>query len=203
MTALVWRFRAARMTAATAPLGGGVGLRRGVINLQVPAAYCGVDPAADLRAVAARHRLVDPVGLMTAADVKQARSARAGAARAWATVGLSHPRAAVPAVGADAGRVGTINVVVLMDRRVSDAALLNLLTTATEAKCQALAEAGVPAENRPGAWATGTPTDALCVATWAEGVAEPFGGPLSPAGADVAAAVYRAVRASMEASWSR
>ena len=203
MTALVWRFGTARMTAATAPLGGGIGLRRSVVNLQVSPAYRGLDPAADLRAVAVRHRLADPVGLMTAADVKQVRSARAGAARAWATVGLNHPRSAVPAAAADAGRVGTINVVVLIDRRVSDAALLNLLTTATEAKCQALAEAGVLAENRLGAWATGTPTDALCVAAWADGAAEPFGGPLSPAGADVAAAVHRAVRASTEAPWSR
>lgn len=202
--ALVWRFPVARMAASTAALGGGVGLRRSVLNLQVADGYRGLDPAADLRLAAGRLGLDDPIGLMTAAEVTRVRTAASGGARAWATVGLGHPLAAArPA--SPASRVptahqaaGTINVVVVVERRLSDAGLLNLLTTATEAKCQALAEAGV--EAAPGVAATGTATDALAVLARAEGPVEPFGGPRSEAGSDVARCVHRVV---LEGAWNR
>ena len=48
--------------------------------------------------------------------------------------------------------VGTINTVIFVPMRLSDGALINAVATATEAKSQALFEAGIPA--------TGTPSDA-------------------------------------------
>jgi adenosylcobinamide hydrolase len=179
-----------------------------VINLQVPWDYAGTDPAADLRAAASTLQVEDPVGMMTAADVRSARGSRDGAAQAWVTVGLGHPVAAgTGAPSCPPPSVGTINMVVVVDRRVSDAALLNLLTTATEAKCQALADTGV--EALPGVLATGTATDAVTLLTLADGSVEPFGGPLSTAGGEVARAVYRSVRAGAQhaiglaTSWNR
>jgi len=65
----------------------------------------------------------------------------------------------------------------------------------TEAKTQALAEAGVPG--------TGTSSDAVCIACPAAepaGPVEPFGGPRSPWGARAARAVHRAVAAGA-AGW--
>ena len=69
--------------------------------------------------------------------------------------------------------------------RLTDAALLNALCTATEAKTQALVEASVPG--------SGTASDAVTVACPATGPAEPFGGPRSPWGARLARAVHSAV----------
>ena len=71
------------------------------------------------------------------------------------------------------------------------AALLNLLCTMTEAKVQALLDAGVAG--------TGTASDAvsvLCPVLSSEGPgAEPFGGPRSTYGARLARCVYEAVSA--------
>jgi adenosylcobinamide amidohydrolase len=81
---------------------------------------------------------------------------------------------------------GTINVIAFLPAPLVDAALVNAVMTATEAKAQALAEAGVPG--------TGTASDALCVLTPREGPAQPFGGPRSTLGAPLARAVHAAVR---------
>jgi adenosylcobinamide hydrolase len=66
------------------------------------------------------------------------------------------------------------------------------LQTAVEAKAQALAAAGVAAANAPG-YATGTATDAICVAC-PPGERVPFAGPVTRVGADLARAVLEAVR---------
>ncbi len=81
--------------------------------------------------------------------------------------------------------VGTINLVVLLPERLSDAALVNAVATATEAKSQALFEAGVAG--------TGTATDAVCIACPDEGPPHAFGGPRSVWGARLARAVHGAV----------
>ena len=81
---------------------------------------------------------------------------------------------------------GTINVVAVLPARLSDAALVNAIATATEAKAQALFELGVAG--------TGTATDAVCIATPADGRAETFGGPRSRWGSRLARAVRDAVR---------
>ena len=69
-------------------------------------------------------------------------------------------------------------------RRCGDAALANALVTATEAKAQALFEAGVPG--------TGTASDAVAVCC-PPGGTEPYGGPRSTWGARLARAVHAAV----------
>jgi adenosylcobinamide hydrolase len=109
-----------------------------------------------------------------------------------ATVGLTHPiLAAAPEDGHAAEPVGTINIVVLVPARLGDAALVNAASTATEAKVQALHDAGFAA--------TGTATDALCVACPDSGPPAAFGGPRSVWGARIARAVHRAVLAGASA----
>jgi adenosylcobinamide amidohydrolase len=98
---------------------------------------------------------------------------------------------------------------------LSDAALVNAVVTATEAKTQALLEAGVPG--------SGTSSDAVCIACPAPGAlasaspvsrspaagslasgqevpVEEYGGPRSPWGARIARATHRAVAAGT-ADW--
>ncbi len=80
---------------------------------------------------------------------------------------------------------GTINIVAFVAARHGDAALLNLLCTVTEAKAQALSDAGVPG--------TGTASDAVTLLCPGDGAPEPFGGPRSTYGAPLARAVHAAV----------
>ncbi|WP_240323961.1 adenosylcobinamide amidohydrolase [Streptomyces cavourensis] len=86
-------------------------------------------------------------------------------------------------------RPGTVNIVVVLPVALSDAALVNAVATATEAKVQALLDAGLDC--------SGTPTDAVCVAAPEPGPdgGEPFAGPRSPWGARIARAVHAAVLA--------
>jgi len=84
--------------------------------------------------------------------------------------------------------VGTINIVAIVPVPLSDAALVNAVMTATEAKVQALVGCGFQA--------TGTASDALVVACpvpVAGGAVEPYGGPRSTWGARLARAVHTAV----------
>jgi adenosylcobinamide amidohydrolase len=89
---------------------------------------------------------------------------------------------------------GTINVVAQLPVRLADAALLNGLCTATEAKTQALLDEGVPG--------TGTASDAVTLVCPVDGPVEAFAGPRSTWGARLARAVHAAVLAGVRAGAS-
>ncbi|WP_182897400.1 adenosylcobinamide amidohydrolase [Microbispora sp. H10830] len=239
--ALLWRFGPGWRMISSAMLGGGIGHREWVLNVQVAAGYSRMDPVEHMDALGPGGA---GVGMMTAALVERYAAAADGGAEAVATVGLGVPTwAAAPdgvpdpglpaapetgkepgreaagpaasgtareAAGAgdvrvcdarvrdagvrdaavcDAGerapRPGTINILVAVPVAFSDPALVNAVMTVTEAKTQALLEAGFPC--------TGTASDAVCVAVREDGPAEAFGGPRSVWGARIARAVHRAV----------
>jgi adenosylcobinamide amidohydrolase len=187
MPVLVVRFPGPRQVVSSAPWGGGLGLRRFVINAQVAPGYARRDPDAHLAAIAASLGLAGAgVGMLTAADVESTVTTTDGGVTVFATVGLGHPlRAAAPAAGEEQATAGTINLVAVVPVRLADAALVNAVATATEAKVQALADLGLDA--------TGTATDAVAIACPTSGVPEPFGGPRSVWGARLARAVHAAV----------
>jgi len=179
---------------SSAVLGGGLGEIRTWLNAQVPPDYARSDPEEDLAARAAGLALPGPVvGMLTAADVGRRTEGARGSAQAVATVGVEwalaaagrRPRAVLP--------VGTINLLVVTAAPLDDAGLVNALQTAVEAKAQALAEAAVVARNAP-CPATGTATDAIAIAC-PPGAGVRFAGPATVVGADIAAAVHRAVLA--------
>lgn len=124
--------------------------------------------------------------MLTAADVRAVSCFTDSGVEVSATVGLGHPTwAAAPDVTHPVSLVGTINLVVQLPERLSDAALINAVATATEAKTQALLESGVQG--------TGTPTDAVCIVCPELGAPHAFGGPRSIWGARLARAVHAAV----------
>ncbi|MET8834487.1 adenosylcobinamide amidohydrolase [Micromonospora sp. NPDC004540] len=186
---LVWRAEAPLLAVGSAPLGGGIGVRRWVVNATVPMSYDRADPAAHLAELADGLGLAGPgVGLLTGVDVTEVVARTDSGVRVWATVGLGTPVwAAAPAPATPAQRVGTVNIVVYVPARLGDAALVNAVATATEAKAQAIWELGLPA--------TGTPTDAVTVLCPAAGDPAPYGGPRSAWGAPLARAVHAAVLA--------
>ncbi|MFD6742835.1 adenosylcobinamide amidohydrolase [Streptomyces violaceoruber] len=193
--ALLWRPGPGWRMVSSAVLGGGTGERAWVLNAQVAHGYRRTDPARHLAELARAAGARGPgVGLMTAADVSAHGRARDGGAEAVATAGISvRGWAAAPQEGTvGAGPPGTINIVAALPVALSDAALVNAVMTATEAKVQALLDAGLDC--------SGTPTDAVCVAARApvgEAEVHAFAGPRSEWGARLARAVHRAVGAAL------
>lgn len=213
LPALVWDLPEPMLAISSGPLGGGIGLRRWVLNAQVSSGYDRPDPADHLAAMAVGFGLGGKgVGVMTAANVAAVRKAGDGGVSLAATVGVRDPqwaaaspapaarvRGAPPAPTARAdgfavspGTInpGTINLVAFVPERLSAAALVNAVATATEAKVQALWAAGI--------LATGTATDAVCVLCPVGGPAHPYGGPRSHWGSRLARAVRDAVAAGVD-----
>lgn len=188
----MWRFSHRRPVTSSAIVGGGVGEAAWIINLGVAGDYGRLDPADHLAQVAAGLGLRGPgVAMMTAAPVARRRVVNIDGALVCATVGIGTPtwaatEASDPRDRSDTGpTVGTINVVAVVPADVAAGAMVNLATTITEAKTQALLEAGIPG--------TGTATDAVCVVGDRDGPPTPFGGPRSTWGGRIAIATYRAV----------
>ena len=198
---------------STSLIGGGIGPCRWFLNAQVPAHYDRGDPEQHVMELAALAGLDGPgAAMITAVDVREVRHTEEDGVQVLATVGLGWPTWAAAPAGAggpaggggpagSAAPVGTVNLFVVVPAPVSDAALVNLVTTVAEAKAQALFEAGVAG--------TGTASDAVCVAVerprtgkgagtscqspGGENGANRFGGPRSYWGSRVARAVHRAV----------
>lgn len=190
----VWRPGPGHRMISSGMVGGGIGPGEWVLNAQVPSGYSRMDPRDHLRELALAQGLTGPgVGLLTAASVERVVQRSDEGVVGAATVGLRVPTwaAAPPSVPdpelAPMYLPGTINIVVSVPVPLTDAALVNAVITATEAKTQALFEAGYSC--------TGTASDAICVAAPSQGAAEPFAGPRSEWGARIARAVHAAVLA--------
>jgi adenosylcobinamide amidohydrolase len=174
-------------------LGGGIGPREWVLNAQVPGRYARTDPAGHLTELAGWLGLTGPgTGMLTAAQITDLVTRTDEGVQAAVTAGLRVPTwAAAPAGGTDPELApGTINVIVSVPVPFTDAALVNAVITATEAKTQAVLDAGFAG--------TGTATDAVCVAALASpgAAAEDFAGPRSAWGARIARAVHACVLAA-------
>ncbi|WP_244881084.1 adenosylcobinamide amidohydrolase [Tsukamurella pseudospumae] len=208
LAATVWLLGDGMRGVSSAMVGGGIGPVHWVLNAQVPGGYARMDPVAHLADLAAAHGLRGRgVGMLTAASVDRTVLRSDGGVEVAATVGLRVPTwAAAPEDVVDPElaperlpghhvrpRPGTINIQVLVPVPMSDGALVNAVMTATEAKTQALLEAGYPG--------TGTASDAVCIVAPVASVrsageaGEPFGGPRSAWGARIARAVHSAVTA--------
>jgi len=184
---LVWRFPEPVRAIATTVLGGGIGVRGWVLNAEVPSDFHVADPGAHAAAIGSDLGL-DPgagIGFLTAAPVFDVTTHCDGGARCDATVRVTRPTWAAAVDGASPDwRPGTINLVCWVPAPLGDAALVNAVATATEAKVQALVDAKVPG--------TGTATDAVAICCRTGGT-EPYGGPRSTWGARLARAVHGAV----------
>lgn len=169
-----------------------------------------VDPVRLLADHLADAGLADAVGLLTSAElagfVDVERRAGDLSVRTIATVGLDNARRAGDDWDVAPPAVGTINVLVRASLPVADAALVEMLAVAAEARAMAVLEGGV-ASRRSGRPATGTGTDCTVVAA-------PCGVPVAEyagkhtalghlVGSTVAEAVGRGVAAWLERHPSR
>lgn len=186
-------------TLSSSFFGGGFRRVRHILNAQVAEDYCSDNPAADLRAIAACCGVTEAfVGLLTAVPVRDARIVcaeqhglrvavllTAGVGNAT-SAGVSRPFLAGP---------GTINCIVLLDARLTRAAMVNAVLTLTEAKTAVLQELGI--RTADGALATGTSTDTVTVAITGRGPAHPYAGPATLAGWLIASTLRQALREAL------
>ncbi|WP_456278479.1 adenosylcobinamide amidohydrolase [Bacillus sp. AK128] len=88
---------------------------------------------------------------------------------------------------------GTINIFILLEAKLTEAAFVQVLTTATEAKAKALASLQV-IDPVTGTVATGTSTDSICIAASQTGIEYEYGGPLTPIGRQIGNMVAEATK---------
>ena len=151
---LVWRFDHPFRSISSAIVGGGIGSCHWVLNMTVDPLYSRFDPDVHIAEVATLLGLSGHgLGLLTAVDVRMHTFEQSDGAVACSTVGVRRPVWAFDSAEAlpqremrlvpdTAGmpKPGTINLVCLVEQRLSDAALVNAVATITEAKTQALSE---------------------------------------------------------------
>jgi adenosylcobinamide amidohydrolase len=213
---LVVQFPSLHEVAGWAVIGGGRRQSRTVAWLEVRNAdlSAAVDPVAHATHRLEQRGLGEAVGLLTSRRIDRYHesAARSGElrARALATVGLSNalrvgdpPGPLRVGVRPGAPGYGTINVLVAVSARLSEAAAWEAASIATEARTAAVMEANFPSR-RSGAVATGTGTDCLVLAwpTAATGTNPPseavaFAGKHTPLGHVIGETVFRSVRAGV------
>jgi adenosylcobinamide hydrolase len=190
---LYWRFGGPMRSISSAIVGGGIVRSEWLLSVTVPSDYDRLDPQVHIAEVANLVGLSGiGIGLLTAVDVSSFSVGKCDGAFVYATVGVRRPVWAfdphepLPDREPDP-QPGTINLVCYVNERLSDAALVNAVTTITEAKTQALAERSV--------LGTGTASDAVAVLCPHAKVREDakFCGPRSYWGARLARATYEAV----------
>src|SRR6185295_596401 len=209
---------AKRRILSSAPCGGGVTHARFVLNHQVvanprigsaqPILRWG-DPARDLRALAV-HLGVDRrcVGLMTAVSLRQLVTLREERKDLWVegflTVGVTNAvRAGERIRRQPRSSLGTINMILITNARLTASAMVGAIQVATEAKAGALLSAGVPSCTGQGG-ATGTGTDAV-VMVCGNGLPLRYSGTHTEFGSMLARVVWRGIERGLERSerWLR
>ena len=163
----------------------------------------GRDPAAYFEERAAAARVDCDVGLMTAADLRGFAVARRKiggiAATAIATGGLGNaesvePVRVAPAASPDRiARVGTINIVAIVESRLAPAAQIEAVSIVAEARTAAVLDLAPPRLD-DGRRVTGTGTDCVVVASREEGEALSHCGLHTALGRALAEAVYDSVK---------
>ncbi|MGG6313907.1 adenosylcobinamide amidohydrolase [Paenibacillus macerans] len=195
---------------SSAVYGGGHGMLRRMVNIYVDRNYRCDDPQRDIAGLLREwgHPAEGTAGLLTAVPLRYAAVAEERgedfAVFCCATAGASNAaRAGVRRTTFPASWTpGTINLLLAVDGRLTPAAMVNAVMTATEAKTAALGDLGVrDAEN--GLSATGTTTDAVVLgvsqrADWP--LLHAYAGTATDLGGTVGRLAYAAVSESLRAA---
>jgi iron complex transport system ATP-binding protein len=183
---------------SSAVLGGERRRVRFIFNHTVENNYSSDTPVQDLDCLAEKMKLGKEVlGLMTAVDVRRTvmsfgtRQDLAVATICTAGVSNACSAGSLVATRESIAVPGTINIVVLVDGNLTEAAMVNAVITATEAKTMAVFQAGIRLPD--GAMATGTTTDAIVIACTGRGEPLMYAGAATGLGFLVGRTVYKAV----------
>lgn len=199
---LIVNFPESYYVLSWAPLAGGLVEARTILNHQVLTdEHPAHEPEVFLQVLAQRLQLKPPVvGLMT--GVKMERLVRRlgqqdpFAIECFATVGLSNALAVGdPATSEES--LGTINLILVINRPLTAAALVEAGAIATEAKVRALYAAGVKSTVSE-ACATGTGTDCVAIACPSEAPAYRYCGKHTHLGALLGRVVCEAMMKGLQ-----
>jgi len=201
VTAIILQSKQPLYVLSSAVVGGGFTQTKTIINQHVDKNYRGDDPIQDLHDFASKREITNFVGLLTAVWMHQARSVTlrngdlticavitAGVGNAIAS-GLSKPQ------GLD---IGTINIILLVDGRMSDAAMVNAMLTITEAKTAILMDRNV--QTPAGYPATGTSTDSVVLACTGRGDEHIYGGGMTEIGYLIGRCVRNCLEEALDAT---
>jgi adenosylcobinamide amidohydrolase len=153
-----------------------------------------VDPVDVIRRRIAVAGLDDAVTLVTSRDISRYQVARATVeeqhVRCIATVGLSNSERVGTRLHQPPPFAGTINLLVHVRQPLTEGAMLEAMSIATEARTAAVIDSGVA---RGGLAVTGTGTDCIAVAAPLGDEPQHYAGKHTALGEATGAAVYRAV----------
>lgn len=157
------------------------------------------DPVALVREKIAAEGLADAVTLLTSRNVTRYHTAQSivedETATCLTTVGLSNGERVGMRIAEPVRLPGTINTLVHVARPLSEAAFLETLSVATQARTAAIMNAHV---ERGGVTVTGTGTDCIVVAAPLGEARAAFAGLHTPLGEAIGDAVYKATSAGIE-----
>jgi adenosylcobinamide amidohydrolase len=138
--------------------------------------------------------LDDAITLVTSRDISRYHVARVTVedqhVRCLATVGLSNSERVGTRLHQPPPFAGTINILVHVSQPLTDAAMLEALSIATEARTAAVIDSRV---ERGGIAITGTGTDCIAIAAPLGDDPLPYSGKHTAAGEAIGACVYRAI----------
>jgi len=168
--------------AASTGIRGGIGCVTTLFNSTISESFDHADPVKYLSLIAWEQGFSDGFfGLLTAVPMQRLCVLRYDFVTVFITAGIRSE---------ENGRPGTINVIVFSGEGMTDAALLETIITVSGAKAEALFSVGYET--------SGTPTDAVIVATEDIAPMHTFAGPLTEVGRRVHAAVRFGVAAALQ-----
>ena len=192
----------------SAVLGGELRQARYIFNHTVGKDYHGSDPEQHLRRVIEYLRLgSDVLGMMTTVrvidTVLSVGRKKALVVAALCTAGAGNPGVAGEPPDKEQGKYqpDTINLILLIDGHLTDAAMVNAVITATKAKVSAIYSTIISLPG--GELVTGTTTDAIVVACTGRGEPLRYAGTATDLGCMIGHTVYKSVLQSLQphASW--
>ena len=161
------------------------------------------DPATLIKEKIAAEGLEDAIALVTSRNIARYHTAQAvvesDTATCLTTVGLSNGERVGMRISEPVRLPGTINTLVHVARPLSEAAFLETLSIATQARTAAIIEAQV---QRAGVEVTGTGTDCIVIAAPPGEDRACFAGLHTALGEAVGNAVYNAIAAGIE-TWKQ
>jgi adenosylcobinamide hydrolase len=206
---LLFRGRESMRTLSSSPWGGGFGMHTCLVNRQVNKNYNEEEPIEEMNVFLRKEGLQpdQTASMLTAASLKDVGSyqlawGEQGAAeglevQAWVTVGLSNKARSGHELPITSIYPGTINSIILINGALTDAAMVNAVITATEAKTAALQDLGVRIHgHEDGKLATGTTTDAVLIAVTQQGRLHQYAGTATQLGYLIGRTVYESVMKS-------
>lgn len=196
---LIIRSRARLRALSSAVLNGGLRNINSILIQNVPRNFRCESPESYVSRATSRYSLDAGMtaGFMTAAEPEDFGLStcrfRKAKVTAVVTAGTSNSARVGERIKISKSKVGTVNIIVLTDARLTDNCLVNALQTATEAKTLAFKELDIRSSNT-GDQATCTSTDSLMIATTNKGEVCKYAGVATKLGQSIAKTVNQAVK---------